>query len=158
MGPLPWFSALKATMAWLSGDPAWRHARPPIRRLTPAEERTLFATLGDIGIEPFDPVSRGYQGGQALGGNAGEPERLTGGDVGHLPTWHALAHHSLDGDDGLVKAVSYIDTETREERQIRCRVCVVAASACEAPEKLVTAVTEAELAEMRERKRPRSES
>ena len=34
-------------------------------------------------------------------------------------------------DDGLVKAVSYIDTETREERQIRCRVCVVAASACE---------------------------
>ena len=52
MGPLPWFSALKATMAWLSGDPAWRIARPAIRPLTAAEERTLFHNLAEIGVQP----------------------------------------------------------------------------------------------------------
>ena len=52
MGGLPWFTALKATMAWLSGDPSWRNARPAIRRLTAEEERTLQASLSAIGLSP----------------------------------------------------------------------------------------------------------
>ncbi len=52
MGNLPWFSALKATMAWLSGDPAWRNARPAIRNLTAEEEQTLHSSLTKIGLSP----------------------------------------------------------------------------------------------------------
>jgi choline dehydrogenase-like flavoprotein len=44
---------------------------------------------------------------------------------------NAMVRELITDDEGRVKAVSYIDTQTREERTIRCRVCVVAASACE---------------------------
>ena len=44
MGALPWFSALKATKAWLSGDRSWRNARPAIRRLTTEEEKPSAPT------------------------------------------------------------------------------------------------------------------
>jgi 4-hydroxy-tetrahydrodipicolinate synthase len=50
MGDLPWFSALRATMAWLSGDPSWRTARPAIRRLSEAEEVILHDSLTKIGL------------------------------------------------------------------------------------------------------------
>lgn len=52
MGDLPWFSALRATMAWLSGDPSWRNARPAIRRLTEPEEKGLHERLTAIGLTP----------------------------------------------------------------------------------------------------------
>ena len=52
MTGLPWFAALKATMAWLSGDPSWRTARPAIRRLTEAETATLQAKLTALGVSP----------------------------------------------------------------------------------------------------------
>ena len=52
MGALPWFSALKATKAWLSGDPSWCNARPAIRRLITEEEKTLRANLTAIGLSP----------------------------------------------------------------------------------------------------------
>lgn len=44
---------------------------------------------------------------------------------------HAMAREILTGPDGRVTAVSYVDRQTREEKQIRCRAVVVAASACE---------------------------
>jgi choline dehydrogenase-like flavoprotein len=44
---------------------------------------------------------------------------------------NAMARELIAGDDGKVRAVSYIDKTTRTERQIRCRVVVLAASACE---------------------------
>jgi choline dehydrogenase-like flavoprotein len=44
---------------------------------------------------------------------------------------HAMAREILTGPDGLVNAVSYVDTRTREEKQIRARIVIVAASACE---------------------------
>jgi choline dehydrogenase-like flavoprotein len=44
---------------------------------------------------------------------------------------NAMARELITGDDGRVSAVSYIDKNTREERRIRCRVVVLAASACE---------------------------
>jgi len=43
----------------------------------------------------------------------------------------AMARELLTDDSGRVSAVSYIDKATREERQIRCRTVVLAASACE---------------------------
>lgn len=49
---LPWFSALRSTKAWLSGDPSWRIARPAIRRLTDAEETLLRERLTAIGLSP----------------------------------------------------------------------------------------------------------
>ena len=52
MGVYPWFSALKAAKAWLSGDPDWCYARPPIRRLTAEEERSLHANLTTMGLAP----------------------------------------------------------------------------------------------------------
>ena len=52
MGALRWFSALKATKAWLSGDPSWFNARPAIRGLTTEEEKTLRANLTAIGLSP----------------------------------------------------------------------------------------------------------
>lgn len=52
MGTLPWFSALKATKAWLSGDPSWTNARPAIRTLTAEEQQTLTASLSAIGLSP----------------------------------------------------------------------------------------------------------
>ena len=50
MGELPWFSALRATMAWLSGDSGWCNARPAIRRLTADEERAMRESLTAIGL------------------------------------------------------------------------------------------------------------
>jgi len=44
---------------------------------------------------------------------------------------NAMARELIVGDDGLVKAVSYVDKATRTEMQIRARAVVVAASACE---------------------------
>jgi choline dehydrogenase-like flavoprotein len=44
---------------------------------------------------------------------------------------NAMARELITGADGRVQAASYIDTQTREERQVRGRVFVVAASACE---------------------------
>jgi choline dehydrogenase-like flavoprotein len=43
----------------------------------------------------------------------------------------AMARELIVDTDGKVKAVSYIDKSTREEKQISCRTVVVAASACE---------------------------
>lgn len=44
---------------------------------------------------------------------------------------NAMARELITGEDGLVKAVSYVDKTTRTEQQVRCRAVVVAASACE---------------------------
>jgi choline dehydrogenase-like flavoprotein len=44
---------------------------------------------------------------------------------------NAMARELITDGPGKVKAVSYIDKATRTEQQIRCRVVVVAASACE---------------------------
>jgi choline dehydrogenase-like flavoprotein len=44
---------------------------------------------------------------------------------------NAMARELIVNDEGRVKAISYIDKETRTEKQIRCRAVVVAASACE---------------------------
>ncbi len=44
---------------------------------------------------------------------------------------HAMAREILTSDQGKVTAVSYVDTNTRAERQVRCRAVVVAGSACE---------------------------
>src|SRR5712691_6369303 len=43
----------------------------------------------------------------------------------------AMARELITDASGKVTAVSYVDKETRTERQIRCRAVVVAASACE---------------------------
>lgn len=43
----------------------------------------------------------------------------------------AMAREILSDENGKVTAVSYIDKKTRTEQQIRCRVVVLAASACE---------------------------
>lgn len=43
----------------------------------------------------------------------------------------AMARELITDDTGKVVAVSYIDKATRQEKQIRCRSVVVAASACE---------------------------
>jgi len=52
--------------------------------------------------------------------------------TGHLNIVNnAMARELLVDDNGNVKAVSYVDKATRAEKQIRCRVVVVAASACE---------------------------
>ena len=56
MGGLPWFSALKSTMAWLSDDPAWLNARPAIRRLTSTEEQSLRQRLRALGLTPRHEV------------------------------------------------------------------------------------------------------
>lgn len=52
VGDIPWFSALRATMAWLSGDPGWCNARPAIRRLTDAETKTMQEGLTKVGLTP----------------------------------------------------------------------------------------------------------
>lgn len=44
---------------------------------------------------------------------------------------NAMARELITGDTGKVTAVSYIDKNTRTEKQIRCRAVVLAASACE---------------------------
>jgi choline dehydrogenase-like flavoprotein len=44
---------------------------------------------------------------------------------------NAMARELITDGDGKVTAVSYIDKNTRTEKQIRCRTVVVAASACE---------------------------
>jgi choline dehydrogenase-like flavoprotein len=43
----------------------------------------------------------------------------------------AMARELIVGKNGRVKAVSYIDKQSREEKSVACRVVVVAASACE---------------------------
>lgn len=43
----------------------------------------------------------------------------------------AMAREILSDAEGRVTAVSYIDKRTRTEKQIRCRIVVLAASACE---------------------------
>lgn len=43
----------------------------------------------------------------------------------------AMARELITDDTGKVVAVSYVDTKTRTEQQVRCRAVVVAASACE---------------------------
>jgi choline dehydrogenase-like flavoprotein len=43
----------------------------------------------------------------------------------------AMARELITDASGKVTAVSYVDKETRTEKQIRCRAVVVAASACE---------------------------
>lgn len=44
---------------------------------------------------------------------------------------NAMARELLVDDSGKVRAVSYVDKATRQEKQIRCRVVIVGASACE---------------------------
>ncbi|MEJ7604959.1 MAG: GMC family oxidoreductase N-terminal domain-containing protein [Bryobacteraceae bacterium] len=44
---------------------------------------------------------------------------------------NAMVRALISDGPGKVKAVSYIDKETRTEKQIRCRAVVLAASACE---------------------------
>jgi choline dehydrogenase-like flavoprotein len=44
---------------------------------------------------------------------------------------NAMARELLTDANGKVRAVSYVDTTTRQEREIRCRTVVLAASACE---------------------------
>ncbi|MCP5119518.1 MAG: GMC family oxidoreductase, partial [bacterium] len=44
---------------------------------------------------------------------------------------NAMVRELITNDEGKVVAVSYIDTNTREEKQVRCRSVVLAASACE---------------------------
>jgi choline dehydrogenase-like flavoprotein len=44
---------------------------------------------------------------------------------------NSMARELITDGAGKVKAVSYIDKETRTEKQLRCRTVVVAASACE---------------------------
>jgi choline dehydrogenase-like flavoprotein len=44
---------------------------------------------------------------------------------------NAMARELITGASGKVSAVSYIDKETRTERQLRCRTVVVAGGACE---------------------------
>jgi choline dehydrogenase-like flavoprotein len=43
----------------------------------------------------------------------------------------AMARELITDGSGKVTAVSYVDTSTHEEKQLRCRAVVVAASACE---------------------------
>ena len=45
--------------------------------------------------------------------------------------YNSMARELIAGDDGRIKAVSYIDKTTRTERQIRGRAVILAASACE---------------------------
>ncbi|HXB66657.1 MAG TPA: GMC family oxidoreductase [Candidatus Acidoferrales bacterium] len=44
---------------------------------------------------------------------------------------NAMARELLTDDAGKVRAVSYVDKNTRGEQQVRCRTVVLAASACE---------------------------
>jgi choline dehydrogenase-like flavoprotein len=44
---------------------------------------------------------------------------------------NSMARELIASDEGKVTAVSYVDTRTRAERQVRCRAVVLAASACE---------------------------
>ncbi|MFN8938862.1 MAG: GMC family oxidoreductase [Acidobacteriota bacterium] len=44
---------------------------------------------------------------------------------------NAMVRELITGPDGKVTAVSYIDKVTKQEKQVRCRAVVVAASACE---------------------------
>jgi 4-hydroxy-tetrahydrodipicolinate synthase len=48
--PLGFFAGLKATMAHVSGDPNWRHARPPVAPLSPADSAKLEAGLQQLGV------------------------------------------------------------------------------------------------------------
>jgi choline dehydrogenase-like flavoprotein len=44
---------------------------------------------------------------------------------------NAMAREVVTNREGKVTAVSYVDTNTRSEKQVRCRAVVLAASACE---------------------------
>jgi choline dehydrogenase-like flavoprotein len=54
---------------------------------------------------------------------------LKTGNLALVP--NAMVREIVTGPDGNAREVSYIDTATRAEKRIRCRVVVVAASACE---------------------------
>ncbi|MEQ9638383.1 MAG: dihydrodipicolinate synthase family protein [Alphaproteobacteria bacterium] len=47
-----WFASLKAALVWLTGDDAWRHARPGIGRLDAEQERALIDGLSGLGLGP----------------------------------------------------------------------------------------------------------
>lgn len=51
-GGLPYIPFLRSAKAWLSGDPSWRNARPPIRRLTEVEEQSMRERLTAAGLRP----------------------------------------------------------------------------------------------------------
>ena len=55
----------------------------------------------------------------------------------------AMAREITTDDSGKVTGVIYIDKRTREEREIHCRVLVVAASACESARLLLNSKTRA---------------
>src|SRR5207247_526570 len=44
---------------------------------------------------------------------------------------NAMAREVLTGDDGLATGVSYVNRQDRREYQVRARIVVLAASACE---------------------------
>ena len=48
----PYIPFLRSAKAWLSDDPSWRNARPPVRRLDEAEERTMRDRLMALGLTP----------------------------------------------------------------------------------------------------------
>jgi 4-hydroxy-tetrahydrodipicolinate synthase len=49
LGKQPLVASVKATLAELRGDPAWRRLCPPLRALTPGEWQTLSANLAATG-------------------------------------------------------------------------------------------------------------
>ena len=55
---------------------------------------------------------------------------------------HAMARGVLVGDAGEARAVSYVDKTTGQEKQVRSRVVVVAASACESARLLLNSRSE----------------
>jgi choline dehydrogenase-like flavoprotein len=57
------------------------------------------------------------------------PPAIATGRLTLIP--NAMAREILVGRDGKAQAVSYVDKTTRQERQIRARAFVIAASACE---------------------------
>jgi choline dehydrogenase-like flavoprotein len=57
-----------------------------------------------------------------------DPARATGRLTIHT---HAMAREVTIGRDGLATGISYIDTETGEDRHVEAKVIVLAASACE---------------------------
>jgi 4-hydroxy-tetrahydrodipicolinate synthase len=48
---LPLIAAMKAAVAWQSGDPVWRTLRPPLQALDAAQGRQLVAELTAIGFQ-----------------------------------------------------------------------------------------------------------
>ncbi|QXD14006.1 GMC family oxidoreductase [Rhodocaloribacter litoris] len=57
------------------------------------------------------------------------PPALATGRLTIIP--HAMAREVLTDTEGLATGVSYVDTQTLQEHQVRARIVVLAASACE---------------------------